>query len=248
LSQFDQDDVRTDAFEDLQTVPLTAELQQPNVERFRRATKVHVGFCFRPKDLQILASRTALINDACLNGSAILLQEYCQSKHAGRCAILSTYDLVRIRYNCDDTNLWRHVENSSYWLKNIWILPIHRPQDVHWVLAIIHVHKHEIHIFDSFAEKRGWKKDLQDIMRLVERMVLIANHHGKALHVTTEGWIARPVCLRGLQTNNYDCGLWVLSCIAAVLRGSHVTGLRQADMTWFRQFIYRLVLAQPPSI
>jgi Ulp1 family protease len=88
---------------------------------------------------------------------------------------------------------------------------------------------------------------LKDIMQLIERMVVIANRHGKSLHVISDGWTARPICLRELQRNGYDCGVWVLSSIAAVLRGSHVTGLEEGDMAWFRQFIHTLVLAQPPS-
>lgn len=37
-------------------------------------------------------------------------------------------------------------------------------------------------------------KSLQEIMRLIDRMVSLSNRHGHALHVVTdEGWTARPV-------------------------------------------------------
>jgi Ulp1 family protease len=48
-----------------------------------------------------------------------------------------------------------------------------------------------------------------------------------------------------LQSNNYDCGVWVLSTIAAVLRGFQVTGLDEGEMSWFRGFLRSLVLALP---
>lgn len=40
-----------------------------------------------------------------------------------------------------------------------------------------------------------------------------------------------------LQTNLYDCGLWVLATIAAALRGFDVTGFAEADMPWFRKYL-----------
>ena len=36
-----------------------------------------------------------------------------------------------------------------------------------------------------------------------------------------------------LQTNGYDCGVWVLASIAAVLRGFDVTGFSKTDIPWF---------------
>lgn len=51
-----------------------------------------------------------------------------------------------------------------------------------------------------------------------------------------------------LQTNSFDCGLWVLACIAANLRGYNVTGLEEADMVWFRQWITRLVMSIPAVV
>jgi len=36
-----------------------------------------------------------------------------------------------------------------------------------------------------------------------------------------------------LQTNDYDCGLWVLASVAAVLRGHNATGLTESEMLVF---------------
>jgi Ulp1 family protease len=48
-----------------------------------------------------------------------------------------------------------------------------------------------------------------------------------------------------LQTNSYDCGLWVLASIAAVLQGFDMTGFSETDMPWFRQFLISQVLTLP---
>jgi Ulp1 family protease len=47
--------------------------------------------------------------------------------------------------------------------------------------------------------------------------------------------------------NGYDCGVWVLASIAAVLRGFDVTGFGEADIPWFRQFLMYNILSLPVS-
>jgi Ulp1 family protease len=82
-------------------------------------------------------------------------------------------------------------------------------------------------------------------MTLIERMVLLANRNGHPLHVITENWIAQPVSVHVRQTNSHDCGVWVLACIAAVLRGYHVTGLTEDDMVSVRKYIADFVCSLP---
>jgi Ulp1 family protease len=48
-----------------------------------------------------------------------------------------------------------------------------------------------------------------------------------------------------MQTTTYDCGLWVLAAIAAVLRDRQFTGLSEADMKSFRRRLYRIVSSLP---
>jgi hypothetical protein len=149
---------------------------------------------FSDKDIKILNLPSARLNDVCLNGGAALLQDLFSSRYpdsTNRCALLSTFDLVRIRYNASDDDLWRNIRRSSYWLKNVWILPIHRPE--HWVLCIIFIDSGELLCFDSFAAQHPWRREVNDIMCLVARMVLLANRHGHPLPVNTEGWTARPI-------------------------------------------------------
>ena len=177
----------------------------PHAEHSRPPTDVSPSLYFHPNNIKILNSPTALLNDTCLNSCVILLQELYQSNDACRCAILSTHDLVLIRYNTNDDDLWRNIKRTTYWLKDIWILPIHHTYPAeHWVLAVLHLHTHQLHLFDSFANQKGWKRDvkvriftsnfkspfidlLKDIGCLMNRMVLLANKHGEMLHLSTEG-------------------------------------------------------------
>ncbi|KIJ59526.1 hypothetical protein HYDPIDRAFT_100554, partial [Hydnomerulius pinastri MD-312] len=61
--------------------------------------------------------------------------------------------------------------------------------------------------------------------------------------IDVHGWTARPTTTLPLQTNSYDCGIWVMATIAAVLCGFDATGLTEADMAAFRHYLRALVLS-----
>ncbi|KAG2111091.1 hypothetical protein DEU56DRAFT_936200, partial [Suillus clintonianus] len=83
---------------------------------------------FDSRDQSFLAQPTACLNDTCINGCAALLySEIRMNSRARPCAILSTHDLPRIRYNASDEILWRNTSWTSFWDKDIWVLPVHRP-------------------------------------------------------------------------------------------------------------------------
>lgn len=54
------------------------------------------------------------------------------------------------------------------------------------------------------------------------------------------------VKVHSLQSNHYDCGLWVLASIAAVLRGYHATALQESDMITFWHSLYEHFLCLVP--
>jgi hypothetical protein len=117
---------------------------------------------FEPKDIALLASPTACLNDVCINGCAALLFSKLNNLVTVRCALLSSHDLPRIRYNASDVIIWRNVSWTSYWEKDIWILPIHRSSNIgHWVLCVVRFSSKELHLFDSLAEKKPWKHDVK---------------------------------------------------------------------------------------
>ncbi|KAF9033670.1 hypothetical protein BJ165DRAFT_1304382, partial [Panaeolus papilionaceus] len=56
--------------------------------------------------------------------------------------------------------IWKNTKRTLYWETDIWIVPIHRPSQSHWVLCIAYPHKGELFLFDSLAERSPWKGDL----------------------------------------------------------------------------------------
>ncbi|KIK10825.1 hypothetical protein PISMIDRAFT_20060 [Pisolithus microcarpus 441] len=158
---------------------------------------------FEPDDTSLLSTTNACLNDTCINGCGALLFSTLLSAAAQRCAILSTHDLPRVRYNATDEILWRNASWSRYWEKDIWIIPIHRP---------------------SLAERKPWKKDVQDIAQLITRFSRIASDRVMSPTRDLSAWSAQPVITEPVQSNNHDCGLWVLAQTAAALRGFDLTG------------------------
>lgn len=109
--------------------------------------------------------KDGLLNDVCMNGLPKLLQELFarDPQHrlpAGRCAIFSTYDLNRVCYRASNSELWRSTYRHKFWEKDVWIIPIHRPLERHWVLAVLYLQHREVHVFDSLAGKASWSQDI----------------------------------------------------------------------------------------
>ncbi|KAG0699786.1 hypothetical protein DFH29DRAFT_983380 [Suillus ampliporus] len=193
---------------------------------------------FDPKDIKLLCSPTVCLNDVCINSCAALL--YSEPKTPTlSCAIFSTHDFPRIRYNAPDDIVWRNVSWTRYWEKDIWVLPIHWPSDSigHWVICVIHVFNKELHLFDSLAEKKPWKTDIKDIMRLIAQLFAVANKHGHHILTDLLGWVARPLNTQCLQNNSYDCGLWVPAMLTA--------GLREDDIHCLRRYLCSLTHSLP---
>ncbi|KAG1836027.1 hypothetical protein C8R48DRAFT_783020 [Suillus tomentosus] len=88
---------------------------------------------FEPKDIALLTSRTAFLNDTCINGCAVLLFSELKSVATSHCALLTTHDLPRIRYNASDDIRGVMYHTRVTGRKMSWILPIHRPSNIgHW--------------------------------------------------------------------------------------------------------------------
>ncbi|KAF9455606.1 hypothetical protein BDZ94DRAFT_1179675, partial [Collybia nuda] len=126
------------------------------------------------------------------------------SYYSSRCALFSTFDLLMVRYNAGNDEIWRWTRKLEYWSKDIWILPIHRHNPKHWVMCTIHLPLHELHLFDSFAARAPWKHKVPEISQLISRLVILSNQNGHPLHVITEeGWTAHPVLVRSLLLDFY---------------------------------------------
>ncbi|KAF8911109.1 hypothetical protein CPB84DRAFT_1657462, partial [Gymnopilus junonius] len=108
------------------------------------------------------------------------------SMAAEHCAIFLTYDLNRIWYKALDAELWRSTYSKVFWSKLVWIVPIHRPSECHWVLAVVHLQLQEVHLFDSLAWRSSWRRDIPDISVFITRLVELANRNGYSMQTATK--------------------------------------------------------------
>ena len=139
-------------------------LVMPSKEALRQWCEVN-GFChllFDPEDVVILANPTSCLNDVCINGCITLLFSSIKPPNSWHFAVFSMYDLLCICYNASDESLWKGTWHTTFWTKDIWIIPIHRPSPVgHWVLCVALISHHELHLFDSLAKEKPWRADVQ---------------------------------------------------------------------------------------
>lgn len=144
-------------------------------------------FFFDKRELDIMASPHALLNDICINGIAALLHHRFSlssdpsSHYSKQCALFSTFDLPMVRYNATDSEIWRRTSKMEYWKKTSWILPIHRSRPaLHWVLCCISPHTRELFLFDSFAEHHPWKQETKvrrpDLIQTAKPQITSGNH------------------------------------------------------------------------
>jgi Ulp1 family protease len=149
---------------------------------------------FEAKELAILKSPTAWLNDSCVNDGAALLQYILQPAHSQLCAIMSTYVFPMVQKNRSDDDIWRNTYQMCYWRKQVWAVPIHRPN--HWVLCLVYPWMHQILFFDSLAARTPWATDIPVVLKLVSRLQSLANDHGHPFDVSMEGWTASPLAVR----------------------------------------------------
>ncbi|KAG1722374.1 uncharacterized protein EDB91DRAFT_1240225 [Suillus paluster] len=197
--------------------------------------------------IKLLCSPTACLNNMCINSCAALLYSELKAPTLS-CTIFSTHNLLRIRYNAPNDIIWWNVSWTRYWEKDVWVLPIHQPSDSigHWVICVIHVFNKELHLFDSLSEKKTLENRHQS--KLIARLFAMANKHGHHILTDLLGWVARPLNTQCLQHNSYDCGLWVLVTLTAVLCRRHVTGLREDDIHCLRHYLCTLTLSLPSAV
>jgi hypothetical protein len=119
-------------------------------------------------DLDRLRAPAGRLNGEILNGTAAALLNLFDNPtsrlytpSATGCALLNTYDLHRTRFNAPDTVLWEHLSHTRYWEKPVWVIPVHRPKEEHWVLVIAAVQENRLFFFDSLGHRTGWRQDIQ---------------------------------------------------------------------------------------
>ncbi|KAJ7583948.1 hypothetical protein C8J56DRAFT_789979 [Mycena floridula] len=232
--------VDSDADDDLQDV--AGPPDSDNAPRCITATLID----FDKRDLDSLLHLQGKITSGSLNALAALLHKAIKSNTAANTAIFPSWFLPYANSQKTDT-MWRLTQDTEFWNKDIWVFPIHRPAQEHWVLVIAIRSISCFYVFDSFAgNQQSWTADLLLLASAMDLLASIARAHHRHLPLDmSAAWTASPLLTSAVQTNNYDCGLWVISIIAAVLRDAHVTSLTEADMPAFRALCHRLTQIVP---
>jgi Ulp1 family protease len=117
-----------------------------------------IGLQFNSDDLHRLATPNKWLTDGCINECASLLHAMFDD---GKQALFSTYIIPLIHEKRKDDDIWRNTKKTKFWKRRYWIIPIHRKDESHWVLALVDISRRIILLFDSFAQPEiTWSQDL----------------------------------------------------------------------------------------
>ncbi|KAK0244954.1 hypothetical protein EDD85DRAFT_963291 [Armillaria nabsnona] len=225
-------------------IPTTELLKTKDITRYRPRckTKKWASLVFDAGTLCRLYTPTALLNDDAINGCAALLFDAFPSPRA---ILFSTYDLVALRNKSDMETLWRYTRSLKFWTYEQWIIPIHRPYQVHWTLATVNVATKTLDLFDSLADQDESEHDIHDVLSFIEAIATCARQRGYDIPAfnTPNVWNVTTLITEPIQHNGYDCGVWVLSQIHALLQGYRRTAVREVDIFKFRVHCLSMVLA-----
>ncbi|KAJ7598205.1 hypothetical protein C8J56DRAFT_1091394, partial [Mycena floridula] len=170
-------------------------------------------------DIHRLVDPRGWLNDDCIIvGASVLFDHVFRHHDHPKIALLSTYLLQQ----CNRVSVWNLVRRTEFWNQSIWLIPVNRAAAQHWVLYVVYLNTGTIHLFDSFGQVRGLDKEVAQIMEVIQLLINLANENGHSLTVPVESWKVIPLVDSSnvRQSNSFDCGVWVLAAIFAVLRGN----------------------------
>lgn len=107
-----------------------------------------------------LNSPTQMLNDECVNTLGRVFLNLTGGQKQSY-ALFSSF-LPTLIQNRNDEQLWNVTQKHEFWTKSVWIIPIHRAAEKHWVLSIVsHVDK-TIFLFDSLSGSRSsWSENIK---------------------------------------------------------------------------------------
>ncbi|KAK1226972.1 hypothetical protein PQX77_010040 [Marasmius sp. AFHP31] len=207
-------------------------------------------FTFENLQFQRIDDSRARLDDDCMNNIAHLLIERHRGVEGDLCAYLSTFTVPEVlKSTSPSQSIWRIIRPSQYWTKDKWIIPIHSRSLEHWAVAVVDAKTRRIHLFDSLGSRTFLNDWLPRIQTVVTRLVKLAQDQGYTLAATTflclSDWSAHALDTVRRQTNDYDCGIWVLWVVAAVTRGFDYAYLEEKDIVRFRKYLARMIRSLP---
>ncbi|KAJ7579774.1 hypothetical protein C8J56DRAFT_867767 [Mycena floridula] len=194
-------------------------------------------------DIQRFVDPRRWLNDDCITvGASVLFDHVFRHHEHPNIALLSTY-LLQQR---NRISTWKLVRRTGLWNQPIWLIPVNRATAQHWVLYVVYLNTGTIHLFDSFGKVRGLDNEASRLVNVVQLLIDLINENGHSLTVPVESWKLIPSSSTVRQHNSFDCGVWVLAAIFAVLRGNETVGsISEENMTLVRGCILAGILNLP---
>ena len=95
------------------------------------------------------------LNDECIFNCCLLIHRAVKPNL--KFAFFWSNTVTALIDDPDEERMERRLRHTSYDTSDIWIMPIHRYEESHWALAIVHIPSKTIYHFDSFADEDWWK-------------------------------------------------------------------------------------------
>ncbi|KAG9309405.1 hypothetical protein JVU11DRAFT_10654 [Chiua virens] len=82
-------------------------------------------------------------------------------------------------------------------------------------------------------------------MELITQLMSLVKETFSNVQIDDHPWIAHLLITVPLQLNGYDCDVWLLVAVVAVLCGYDIMGLNEKNISYFCQYLQALVLFLP---
>lgn len=180
----------------------------PYQVRYKARNEENPGLFFDKDTFKCLGRSESLLNSSTINNCSLLLKEHYDDRPI---SIFSTF-LSTCR---DDEQLWRFVKNTRFWDTEVWIFPVHLPDEIHWTLSTAYISDYRLNVFDSFGNTSTEKKVasvssysilccifvdyyIQITLGLIKRLVRLANDKGYYIQLDTDegNWTICNVVVR----------------------------------------------------
>ena len=175
------------------------------------------GLCkdyIKSEDLNRLRNPSSQLNNVCVNLTSTVVHFNLWDDVSSKCAIMSSFIMTCIEDGANTDTVWKNTRFLSYWEHKVWLIPIHRRTQYHWMLCVVYVDEGKVHIFDSLASRESAQSILsvsplpicdksnilaQPLSKLLAIMIHNCTRHGYCFTVQLpRSWTARPIIVSTL--------------------------------------------------
>ncbi|KAJ8083127.1 hypothetical protein PM082_008996 [Marasmius tenuissimus] len=221
----------------------------PNFDRGHHDRSLNIPGRKRP--IHIPKQATVVLDDEQAKLPNILVDELALVLHDlrgtdGKCCVFTIEAFSYLNGHLRTSrSQWTMLSQQAFWEKERWIFPLldtdgGNEDAHHYVLVVVHVKDRLMVVFDSLNFMSYQQRAVKRIAECVSSLVTLARRKGHPLDMESGRWTAQPLLdPRGPrpQSNNRDCGFWMLWVLLANLRGFDWAEMDEKDLPLFRQFV-----------